>query len=116
MLVIWGLIAFASAWLEDDDVVVLKTDMYDEFVNPERNFISMLEFYAPWCGHCKQFAPTYAEIAKELKARDPPIRIAKVDATEVNFLVTCLDGHVLGNFELINIPLLSTIINATKKK
>jgi len=82
MLVVWGLFAFASAWLEDDDVVVLKTDMYDEFINPERNFISMLEFYAPWCGHCKQFAPTYAEIAKELKARDPPIRIAKVDATE----------------------------------
>ena len=85
MLVYLGLIALCSAWLEDDDVVVLKTDVYDDFVNPERNFISMLEFYAPWCGHCKQFAPTYAEIAKELKQRDPPIRIAKIDATEVSW-------------------------------
>ena len=102
MLVVWGLFAFASAWLEDDDVVVLKTDMYDEFINPERNFISMLEFYAPWCGHCKQFAPTYAEIAKELKARDPPIRIAKVDATEVSqFIVTHMKWHVLESFEFI---------------
>ena len=83
MLVTWALLGLARAWLEDDDVVVLKTDTFDDFINPERNFISMLEFYAPWCGHCKQFAPLYAEIAKELKARDPPIRIAKIDATEV---------------------------------
>ena len=86
MLVTWALLGLARAWLEDDDVVVLKTDTFDDFIDPERNFISMLEFYAPWCGHCKQFAPLYAEIAKELKARDPPIRIAKIDATEVRNL------------------------------
>ena len=32
--------------------------------------------------HCKQFAPVYEEIAKELAERDPPIRVAKIDATE----------------------------------
>jgi len=40
----------------------------------------LVEFYAPWCGHCKTLAPKYEELGKNF-ADSPSIVIAKVDAT-----------------------------------
>jgi len=40
---------------------------------------TLIEFYAPWCGHCKKLAPAYDELAKKLADED--VAIVKMDAT-----------------------------------
>ena len=60
-------------------IVVGKTFERDVIKNDKD---VMLLFYAPWCGHCKALHPKYEEVAKKLKAKNPKLVMAKIDATE----------------------------------
>ena len=44
--------------------------------------IIVVEFFAPWCGHCKKLEPIYADAAKKLAREQPNVRFAKVDSTD----------------------------------
>merc|ERR1719199_1009812 len=46
--------------------------------NPSKDVL--VEFYAPWCGHCKKLEPIFREVAKKLEGVRTMV-IAKIDAT-----------------------------------
>lgn len=69
--------AYSMPVVDEKDVVVLKDSNFSDFI--AKNRYVMVEFYAPWCGHCQALAPEYAAAATELKGE---VVLAKVDATE----------------------------------
>ncbi|KAK1754877.1 protein disulfide-isomerase [Echria macrotheca] len=66
----------------DGPVTVVVAKNYNDIVLDDNKDV-LIEFYAPWCGHCKALAPKYEELGalyanSEFKDK---VVIAKVDAT-----------------------------------
>lgn len=62
---------------KSNDVIELTESNFDEKVLKSDD-LWLVEFYAPWCGHCKNLAPIWSEVATELKGK---VRVGAVDAT-----------------------------------
>jgi len=92
----WALAALTAACVcsateeTTSNVVTLTKENYSQFVSEEP--LSLVEFYAPWCGHCQALAPQYEEAATELLRSE--VKLAKVDCTVEEAL--CNDNEVTG--------------------
>ncbi|XP_059186921.1 protein disulfide-isomerase A2 isoform X2 [Centropristis striata] len=91
---------------EEEDVMVLHIVNFDRALS--ENQYLLVEFYAPWCGHCKRLEPVYAEAAGKLKKEEGSLRLAKVDATE--------EKELGDEFDVGGFPTLKLFVKGDRKQ
>ncbi|XP_025830227.1 protein disulfide-isomerase A6 homolog [Agrilus planipennis] len=103
-LFILGALTLTSAlYSSNSDVIQLTSKNFDSLVLSSDD-IWIVEFYAPWCGHCQQFAPEFQKAAKVLKGI---VKVGAVNADE--------EGSLGGNYGVRSFPTVK-IFAADKKK
>jgi thioredoxin 1 len=73
-------------------VVELNKDNFEETVTG--NDFVIVDYWAPWCGPCRSFAPTYEKVSEE----HPDILFAKVNTEE--------EQEIAAHFQIRSIPTL----------
>lgn len=73
-------------------VLNLKTDQFEDTIN--NNDIVIFDFWAEWCGPCKQFGPIFEETSEKY----PDIKFCKVNVEE--------EQELAGMFQVRSIPTL----------
>ncbi|KAH9894688.1 thioredoxin-domain-containing protein [Xylariomycetidae sp. FL2044] len=56
----------AGLYLKSSPVLQVDAKNYDKLI-AKSNHTSIVEFYAPWCGHCQNLKPAYEKAAKNLE-------------------------------------------------
>ncbi len=58
-------------------IEVTDANFEQEILNSEK--LSVVDFWAPWCGPCKQFAPTFENLSLDYEGK---VNFAKVNVDE----------------------------------
>ena len=103
LFIILCLTAVFAQFTYDEGVVVLDQDNFENAL--EQFEYILIEFYAPWCGHCKKLAPEYAFAAQQLAASNSQAKLAKVDCNN--------QIHLCDKYGARSYPTLKFFVKAT---
>src|SRR5262245_3433615 len=87
-----------------DGIVTLTTSTFDETVNASSKPV-IIDFWAEWCGPCKQIAPILSEIATEQAEH---VTVAKLNVDE--------NPEIAMRFNVMSIPTLLVFDGGEMKK
>ncbi|XP_078172090.1 PDI-like 5-2 [Carex rostrata] len=113
ILLLWISILFSPSlattgedeFRRDGSVIELTSSNFDSAISAF-DFL-LVDFYAPWCGHCKRLSPELDAAAPVLAGLSKPIFIAKVDADKYSKIASKyeIDGFPTLKFFIHGVPI-----------
>ncbi len=89
--------------MPDVVVEVESVDQFNQLVNDYKDDLVITDFWAPWCGPCKSFAPAFSALQGEFKSKRVVFTKLNVDNNQ----------DIAGQFNVTGIP--TTIFIHNKK-
>jgi len=86
----------AGLYTNNDNVVVLNDTNFHDTISGQSH-AWLVEFYASWCGYCRNFAPVFKQFANEVSDWGDVIRVAVIDCgDDINAEKICKDANLTG--------------------
>ncbi|VDO44394.1 unnamed protein product [Onchocerca flexuosa] len=66
-------------------------ELNDKFLQVKNDGLWFVDFYAPWCAHCKRLTPVWEHVGHALADRQSLVRVAKLDCTRYTNAASALN-------------------------
>uniref|UniRef100_A0A915Q7R0 Thioredoxin domain-containing protein n=1 Tax=Setaria digitata TaxID=48799 RepID=A0A915Q7R0_9BILA len=84
----WALIIFVTQATNIPSQVI---ELNDKFLQVKDDGLWFVDFYAPWCAHCKRLTPVWEHVGHALADRQSLVRVGKLDCTRYTSTASALN-------------------------